>query len=442
MDDVPARYVVRGRTASEIAGDLESAVRGGRLAPGEQLPTVRGLAGQLDVSPSTVSAAYQSLRDRGVVTADGRRGTRVAERPPLPLARQLEVGNAVDLATGNPDPALLPDLAAVLREVRYAGRLYTNEHNDPELIRLARRQFDADGIPAKHLTAVGGALDGVERALAAHTRPGDRIAVEDPGYAGVIELVRAMGLRLQPVTVDGCGMVPAALAGALRRGAAAVVLTPRAQNPTGAALDPARVTALRKVLRTHPDALIVEDDHAGPVAGSAALTVCTARTSRWAVVRSVSKSLGPDLRLAVLAGDEVTVGRVLGRLSVSTGWVSHVLQHLVVALWRDREVGRLLVRAQSAYTERRGALVDALAGHSVPAYGRSGLNVWVPVPEELSIVQHMRSAGYAVAAGARYRLGSAPGIRITAATLSPTAAPAVAAALAVALSPSAHARSG
>lgn len=442
MYAVPAQYVVQGRSASEISANVETAVRSGRLPPGSRLPTVRGLAQQLSISPATVGAAYQTLRDRGIVTADGRRGTRVTERPPLPLTRQVEVGNAVDLATGNPDPALLPDLAAALRSVRYTPRLYTNEHNDPELLRLAGRQLAADGIPADHLTAVGGALDGVERALAAHTRPGDRIALEDPGYAGVLELVRAMGLRIEPVAVDGSGMDPDALAGALRRGAAAVVLTPRAQNPTGAALDSARVPALRRVLRAHPDTLVVEDDHAGAVAGAPALTLCTTRTARWAVVRSVSKSLGPDLRLAVLAGDEVTVGRVLGRLSVGTGWVSHVLQRLVVTLWRDRTVSRLLERAGETYADRRAALLTALDTHGVPAQGRSGLNVWVPVPDELAVVQHMRAAGYAVAAGGRYRVAAGPGVRITVAALSPTAAPQVAAAVAAALAPGTPARTG
>jgi len=439
---VPAQYAVSGRSASEISADVEAAVRGGRLARGSRLPTVRGLAEQLGISPATVGAAYQSLRDRGVVTADGRRGTRVAERPPLPLARQVDVGSAVDLATGNPDPALLPDLAAAVREVRYAPRLYTNQHNDPDLLRLAGQQLAADGIPADHLTAVGGALDGVERALAAHTRPGDRIAVEDPGYAGVFELARAMGLRLEPVAVDGSGMDPDALAVALRRGATAVVLTPRAQNPTGAALDSARVTALRRVLRGHPETLVVEDDHAGAVAGAPALSVCTARTPRWAVVRSVSKSLGPDLRLAVLAADEVTVGRVLGRLSVGTGWVSHLLQRLVVTLWRDRTVGRLLERAGETYADRRAALLGALDVHGVVAHGSSGLNIWVPVPDELAVVQHLQAAGYAVAAGGRYRVAAAPGVRVTVAALEPGAAPRVADALAAALSPGSHARTG
>jgi DNA-binding transcriptional MocR family regulator len=421
---------------------VERAVFTGRLTPGARLPTVRGLAGSLGVSPATVNAAYQGLRDRGVVTADGRRGTVVAHRPPLPHAPLSVPAGSVDLASGDPDPALLPDVRPVLARLAYQPRGYRADQDDASLLRAAAAQFAADGIPAAALTVVGGALDGVERVLATHAQAGDRIAVEDPGYSGVIELVRAIGLRVEPMAVDRSGPVPEALAAALRRGAVAVVVTPRAHNPTGACLDESRVRALRRVLRAHPQTLVVEDDHAGAVAGAPALSLCTTRTRRWAVARSVSKSLGPDLRLAVLTGDPGTIARVQGRLSVGTGWVSHVLQQLVAGLWADRDVAALLDRAEAAYAERRAALLAALAARDVPAVGWSGLNVWIPVADELSVVQQLAASGYAVAAGSRYRIGSPPAVRITSARMAVRDAPKVAAAVQLATAPRRHQRSG
>jgi DNA-binding transcriptional MocR family regulator len=179
--------------------------------------------------------------------------------------------------------------------------------------------------------------------------------------------------------------------------------------------------------------LLVEDDHAGPVAGVPALTLAHDARPRWAVVRSVSKSLGPDLRLALLAGDALTVARVEGRQSLGCGWVSHVLQAAVAALWSDPRVARRLERAERAYTGRRRALLAALARRGITAHGRSGLNVWVPVPEESAAVTALAAAGWAVRAGERYRLRSPPAVRVTIATLEPRDAERFAADLARAL---------
>ncbi|TMA64590.1 MAG: aminotransferase class I/II-fold pyridoxal phosphate-dependent enzyme, partial [Deltaproteobacteria bacterium] len=198
--------------------------------------------------------------------------------------------------------------------------------------------------------------------------------------------------------------------------------------------DPARARELRAVLGKHPDVLVVEDDHAGPVAGAPAVSVCHGR-ERWALVRSVSKSLGPDLRLAILAGDATTVARVEGRQSVGTGWVSHLLQDLVTTLWSDSATDRLLARAADTYATRRDALGRALAAHGIEAHGRSGLNVWVPVVEEAAIVAGLAQAGWAVRAGERYRLKSGPAVRVTVAGLAPRDADRLAAALARSLRP-------
>src|SRR5215467_6397764 len=97
--------------------------------------------------------------------------------------------------------------------------------------------------------------------------------------------------------------------------------------------------------------------------------------------------LGPDLRLALLAGDPTTVARVEGRQRLGTGWVSHVLQEMVATLWRDPGTLRLLGRATAEYTARREALLGALAADGLRAHGRSGLNVWLPVAEESGTVQ-------------------------------------------------------
>jgi len=433
---VRALYQVKVRTAAELSAAVERLVANGRLTAGERLPTVRELASELGLSPTTVAASYRSLAQRGVVRADGRRGTSVAAGPPLPVAadRPLPAG-VLDLRYGNPDGALLPPLRPHLRRLADATKTYGEPATLPALDAAACAQLQADGVPAERVVAVSGALDGVERVLLAWLRPGDRVAVEDPGFPRVFDVVAALGLTAVPVAVDARGPVPDALEAALASGVDACIVTPRAQNPTGAALDPARARRLRTLLHEHPDVLVVEDDHAGPVAGAPAQTLVSARRARWAVVRSVAKSLGPDLRVALLTGDTATLDRVEGRLRLGAGWVSHLLQRLVVDLWSDPAVAKQLTRATATYRARRNALVDALANHGIDVETPSGLNVWVPVPDEAAALRVLEDAGYGVAPGARFRLASPPAVRVTVAALPERDAPAVAKALAAARAP-------
>ena len=420
---VSVQYSITGETASAIAASIEQGAREGGLVAGGALPTVRSLAGALSVSPATVAAAYRLLKVRGIVATGGRRGTRLSHRPPLATRPTPAVPSHLrNLAEGNPDPKLLPSLRQAVRRIEERSRLYGEATTQPALVRRAAREMEADGVPAAHLAIVGGALDGIERVLQARLRPGDRVAVEDPGYTAVFDLLSALGLVAEPVAIDDQGMLPADLARALATGAAACVVTPRAQNPTGAAFDAKRVRELRVVLDAYPETLLIEDDHAGPVAGSPALTLVRPKGERWAVVRSVSKSLGPDLRLAVLAGDALTVARVEGRRALGAGWVSFLLQGIVEGLWSDPATQRRLAVASDTYRARREGLIQALAERGIAARGASGLNVWIPVPEEGAMLAHLAAAGWAVRAGERYRLRTGPAIRVTVANLRPSEA--------------------
>jgi DNA-binding transcriptional MocR family regulator len=394
---------------------VESGVRGGQLAPGDRLPPVRELADQLGVSPTTVAAAYGDLRRRGITAGAGRAGTRVRGAPPVSGRGYLTVpAGTRDLITGGPDPGLLPALPA--RSATRPARMYAQAPVAPRLRRLAAEQLAADGIDATSLMVTGGAMDGIERVLATWLTPADRVIVEDPGHAVTFDLVAAMGYTAVPVPVDELGLRPAELAAALDRGADAVITTPRAQAATGAAWDAGRAGEIGAVLRRHPSVGVIVDDHAGPVAGVPAFPV-TAGLARWATLRSVSKSLGPDLRLAVLAGDEATVARVSGRQALGTGWVSYQLQELVADLWEDPSVAQALHAAAEVYAGRGEALRSALRSHGITASGRSGFTCWARVFDEDGVASSLAEAGWAVAPGQRFRIAAPPGVRISFATL-------------------------
>ncbi|ARE77590.1 GntR family transcriptional regulator [Streptomyces sp. Sge12] len=434
-------YRITGRRAADIAAAVEAGVASGALPPGSLLPPMRELAGDLGVNPNTVAAAYRTLRERGVIETDGRRGSRVRSRPsttPRDALRMVVPEGVRDLAEGNPDVSLLPaldgPLAAAARRYAQGPTLYGAGPVAPELARLARAGFDADGVPPGPVAVTSGALDGIERVLVAHLRAGDAVAVEDPGWGGVLDLVPALGLRVLPVAVDDDGPRADAVARALAAGARALIVTARAQNPTGAAVGAERARELRALLAQHPEVVLIEDDHGNGIV-DLPLHPLGGVTRHWVLVRSTAKAYGPDLRLAVLTGDAVTLDRLRGRQRLGPGWVSRLIQYAVVELWTSGAVDPAAVAR--SYGQRRDALVGALRERGVPAYGRSGMNVWVPVVDETVVVARLLAAGWAVSPGAVYRVEAGPGIRLTVSPLSVAEVPGLADAVAAAASVSA-----
>ncbi|WP_118914974.1 aminotransferase class I/II-fold pyridoxal phosphate-dependent enzyme [Mycobacterium shigaense] len=415
---MPVQQSIAGTGAESIAANIEEAISVGDLTPGDALPPIRELAARLGVNANTAAAAYRLLRDRGVIETAGRRGTRVRHRPatsPRSLLGLDVPAGVRDLSTGNPNPDLLPIAAVPQLNWDTGGRavLYGDPAVSSALAEYSRSALAVDGVPAEHLAVTSGALDGIERALAAHLRPGDRVAVEDPGWANLLDLLAALGLSADPVEVDDDGPVIADVTRALDRGVRALIVTGRAQNPTGAALSAERSAALRAVLAERAgELLLVEDDHCAGISG-APLHTLAGSTTHWAFVRSASKAFGPDLRVAVLAGDQRTVERVHGRLRLGPGWVSHLLQGLAVSLWSDHAATRLVDAAEKRYAAARNGLRAALAQRGVVAHGRSGLNVWIPVPDETVAITRLLAAGWGAAPGSRFRIRTAAGIRIT-----------------------------
>ncbi len=379
---------------------------------------MRELAVTLGVNPNTVAAAYRTLRERGVIETDGRRGSRVRPRPATTARGSIRVEapeGVRDVSNGSPDPALLPPLGEAFAEAarRYAEKpgMYGEAPLDEEFGRLARAAFDADGVPDGPVGVASGSLDAVERVLAVHLRPGDAVAVEDPGWGSLLDLVPALGLRPVPLAVDDEGPLPAEVERAIRQdGARAVIVTDRAQNPTGACVTDARARELRQVLDRHPGVLLIEDDHGHGIVAQP-LYPLAGGTDHWVLVRSVAKAYGPDLRIAAFTGDAETVDRVLGRQRLGPGWVSRLLQQTVAHLWATEAVDPAVVAR--SYGKRRDGLVRALARRGVEAHGRGGMNVWVPVPDETGAVARLLASGWVVAPGARFRMDAGPAVRLT-----------------------------
>jgi DNA-binding transcriptional MocR family regulator len=400
-----------------LASAVSRAVRAGALRAGDRLPPIRTVAIELGLSPTTVSAAWSLLARSGVIRTDGRRGTTIADRqrpgsPRYQRALDRSAGFRLDLSTGVPDPELLPDLAAALRHtsVPPAPSSYLDDPVVPELAELLLADWP---FPVEELIVVDGAMDGLDLVTRALLDVGDRIAVEDPGFPPLLDLLESSGAEVVGVPLDAAGMSPDALRAAGR--VRAVYLQPRAQNPTGVSLTARRGEELAAVAR-RSNAVVVEDDSAGAVASADPISLGGWLPERTVHVRSFAKSHGPDLRLAALSAPPDLLARVSALRQLGQGWTSRLLQRVLVTLLTDPASVQAVARARDVYRERRALLVAALAEHGLAVGGSDGINLWVPVGDETAAVATLASRGIGVAPGGPFaaRPGRAPHIRVTA----------------------------
>ncbi|SEM24024.1 aminotransferase class I/II-fold pyridoxal phosphate-dependent enzyme [Nonomuraea pusilla] len=417
---------ISGHTASDIAASVRRLVDSGALVAGDMLPSVRELAGQLGVNRNTVVAAYRQLVQAGVAVTRGRGGTSIAQ--PAVIAQEGFASNTVlrDLGSGNPDPRALPDVASALASISATPVLYGQAVADPELAQWATRWLAADQPREFGLQVTSGAVDAVERLLAQALTQGDAVALEDPCFLTSVHTARLAGYRTVPVPVDDEGMTADGLRAALAAGVRAVVCTPRAHNPTGTALTAARAAQLREALAEHPYVLVIEDDHFSLLSSSAYHTVIGPAHRRWALVRSVSKFLGPDLRLALVAADPETSTRLSARLTPGTMWVSHLLQRLAHGLLTDPEARERIARAREHYRSRNASFVAVLAQRGIAAQAADGLNVWVDVNADArSVAEQLMRRGWLARTGDEFALNrdgpSARHLRLTVHDLDETA---------------------
>jgi GntR family transcriptional regulator/MocR family aminotransferase len=398
-----------GALHAQLEAQLREAVRSGRLAAGERLPSSRALAAELGVSRGVVVEAYGQLAAEGYLTVRPGAAPRVAagaaaavDRPPEPPAARPRY----DLRPGTPDLSLFPRTAwaaaqrRALRETADADLGYPPPGGHPRLRRaLAAYLGRVRGVQAapERIVVCGGVAEAV--ALVGRVlRAGGarRVAVEDPSHPGTRELMAHGGLELVPVPVDEGGVDVAAIA---RAGVDAALVTPAHQSPTGVVLEPSRRAALAAWARD-AGAVVIEDDYDAeyrydrhPVGALQGLA-----PEHVVHVHSVSKTLAPALRLGWAALPARLVPAVVEEKRLSD-LGAPVLEQLTLAAFLERgELDRHLRRTRPAYRRRRDALLAALAGLEVEGVA-AGLHVLVRLPAgrgEQEVVAAAAERGVAV----------------------------------------------
>jgi GntR family transcriptional regulator / MocR family aminotransferase len=391
-------YVVLDRAKSpslrvQLEEQLREGVRSGRLHAGTALPSTRALASELGVARGVVVAAYSQLVAEGFLVA--RRGAatqvaRVAPAEPVVSAPTARMPPArFDFRAEAADRSAFPRRAWMA-----AARRATAGAHDSDLgygtwagapaLRAALASYlgRARGVVAQpdRIVVTAGITQAIALLAAALRRRGARsVLVEAPGFGQHRTLLERAGLEPIPVDVDDGGL----RTDALPRAAAALV-TPAHQMPTGAVLRPERRAALLDWAAAN-DALVLEDDYDGeyrydrePLGALQGLG-----PGRVVYMGSTSKTLAPALRL----GWMVVPGDFAGELADDRGWAdggSPVLDQLTLATFIERgELDRHLRRMRLRYRRRRDALIAALARHLPEAEiggVAAGLHVAVGLP--------------------------------------------------------------
>ncbi|MGF3052507.1 aminotransferase class I/II-fold pyridoxal phosphate-dependent enzyme [Microbacterium sp. YY-03] len=402
---------IEGTTAAEIAESVRALVDRGTLTPGTMLPPVRALADQLGVNRNTAVAAYRLLSQAGVTTSAGRAGTRVNGSAHSPQDGYAHGTVLRDVGSGNPDPTLIPPLAPALAALADRPVMYGEPTIDTDLEQWARQWCTPDLAPSDiAITVTSGAVDAIERLLAGALVRDDAVGLEDPCFLASIHTVKLGGYRAVGMAVDAEGITPSGLRAALDAGVRAIVTTPRAQNPTGVTMTPSRAAELRAILAEHPYVLVIEDDHFSMLAPQAPQSIIGPEHQRFALVRSVSKFLGPDMGLAIVATDPHTQSRLAMRLSPGTTWVSHILQRLTLSQLTSPTAQALVADAAKHYAARNAAFASLLTARGIAAPALSAISLWVDTGVSAdAVVRELMKRGWLARTEDEFALHRSPG---------------------------------
>jgi GntR family transcriptional regulator/MocR family aminotransferase len=407
----------------QLAAAFEDGIAKGRFRPGDTLPGTRALAEQLGVNRNTALSAYRELEAEGWVVSAPDNGTFVADRLPLHPGEPTGI-SAEDSASWKAPSArtapfyqpaaetldqfrLLPDVpdlrltptGAIHRAYGRILKLHPERLLQPAWdprglldlrISLGRMLRDLRGLgvePGNLLLTRGlmGTLHLVSRVL---FRPGEPVAVENPGWFRVSEAFRAAGARLCPVPAGPRGLDLDALEALLGRERLRLVcLTTSPQHPTQSTLGPADRRRLLE-LAARRDFMILEGDpdlgfhrEQGPSLPLASED----RDGRVLYFTGLEQILAPGLQVGILAGRAGLV-KELARERQLVDWPGNQVQEAAIEeTLRDGE----FVRLRKVVEERRETMVDRLLLHLHPAIRvrdpREGLSLWVEVAADIPL---------------------------------------------------------
>ena len=413
----------------QIYDGLRQAILSGRLRSGERIPSSRRLAEDLCVSRFPVLAAYDQLLHEGYLTGRAGSGTYVSSAVPDDLLHPL-----ASQAVAHPTPSLrsTPSVSAVAGTgpfeidlpaldqfphaawsrmlARHARALTPAQmsYDDPAGM-LSLRVAIADHLrtaravrcEADQVILVSGSQAALRLSAAVLLQPGDRVAIEEPGYFGARNALSAGGAELIPVPVDSEGLSVASLPGRRKR-VRAVYVTPSHQYPLGASMSMGRRFALLEWARRQ-DAWVLEDDYdsefryvSRPLGSLQGMDA----QARVIYIGTFSKALFPAMRVGYLVVPPSLREEFLAARKTFDFAPPSLYQLVLAEFLADGHFARHLRRMRGVYLERRNALLTGVeqhcAGRLAVHNADGGLHVTALLPDgsdDLVVVRRLAECG-------------------------------------------------
>jgi DNA-binding transcriptional MocR family regulator len=432
----------------QIRRQIAELVTDGLLSAGEKIPSVRELARALGVSVKTVYTAYEELAAANVIESRHGSGTFVTAQPGVVSGANLRTreemgGPLTELPPMRWEPYFFKsEFFGVPRSKRHQGDLirFTQAYPDPSLFPFERikqiattmlwypkefffdigntqgyqplvehleKEMALSGVPMAQgendIILSGGFQRALSLVLARVLRPGQKVAIEAPTYAGILNLLIAQEIPFEAIPMDANGMDTEYLAGVLSRGEVKAVITiPTYHNPTGVTLSSERREHLIRLAARHR-VPIIEDDWGRLLRyeGDAPPPLKAMDSGGYVIhIGTFSKCFLPGLRLGwITCPAALSIPLVRAKMGADVG-DSHFLQALLHEFILKGHFAKHLRRTIKEYKRRRNVMCKSLREHLPSGCGfhvpSGGLSVWVTLPshvKSLPLLSYARDAG-------------------------------------------------
>ncbi|MHC9086149.1 aminotransferase-like domain-containing protein [Luteimonas sp. RIT-PG2_3] len=382
---VPRLADIKASTTDRLVLALADDIIEGRLKGGDRLPAHRDLAWKLGIGLGTVTKAYGIVERRGLTRSVKGRGTFVT-------IHQAHEERQIDMSSNTP-PAMLTErllartLAGIARRIDADQlNLYAPPAGHLEHRRLLARWLETLGIPADPscLVLTGNARQAIALAFDLACDRQGSILTERITYPGAIAIARRRGHRMRGVEIDAEGMIPEALAIALageRAASKAVYLTPTLHNPSTATMGTARRQSIVDICRRAGARIIEDGVYAFAAFGAPPLAALAPDITLH--VNGLSKSLGPGLRIGVLALPPGMMGMaedIVRDMPMQPAPLSCAL----VEAWLASGVIASVQKDLGHETARRSRLAASLLGAAGLITDPAACHAWLPAPRDVA----------------------------------------------------------